>query len=648
MTQHSIRHKGSWWLLPGFLEYPPGPWNNGVSTGRLDIVDGWRRAIDWMHDHGLNVLIAGIPPEEKAEVRQDWGYHYVCEFERYPEARVFSSSFTQRNRDILAAITTYAAEKHVAPFIHHYNFLAPAPLIYAHPELTNQQHLLLNAKLQRGYQDWTGLLMGNVCWHNQTYRNFLKACMHELLTACPDLAGIMVTAGECASCPCPRCTKTVVDETGHSNNDKMRADFLFSFRDWLKSWNRRGLVRAWQVEKALQLFPKDGLTYILKQTVFDCLDAGPDPVVDLWLDNGFDIWVSKEIYGENAGPLIWFDPAYFHRQVHDALDSGVSGALSFHNTQRSIRGLQMPVEQLNYRAYVQYLAHPEETFDRAVWVTEFKKLFGDAGGEILTCMEKAAKPVLSVSRVYFTSNEGHTFDFFHNLCLKNQLHTIGTSKTEPPEWARGAVEPLTHYARWIAENGWKEQLLDQPIHPDGLNPLTFMRNAAVQAMEGALALDRILGTFAGNNRNDLELARLSAHACWQFGLEWVHFCRAFLFYRGALAQNAENTRKEFAQRCVDELSESATAIRRQMERLLSYPAHIVDPYPLFQAGGAVPLRYTASIRERWEYKLREITAVKDQFGLELTQEEIGQRALAPHIDHAQQLIFSSALRQPPR
>ena len=134
MAQDNTPHRVLWWLHPAYLEGAPGPWIP-PSQFTDDPVPTWKRAIDWMADNGINIVIADIPPFWKDRIYMGWGYHYCIDFDKFPEARVFSSRFARKNRAVLNEIFTYAADKGVQPFTHHYNFCAPVPFVHAHPEL---------------------------------------------------------------------------------------------------------------------------------------------------------------------------------------------------------------------------------------------------------------------------------------------------------------------------------------------------------------------------------------------------------------------------------------------------------------------------------------------------------------------------------
>lgn len=631
-------------MRPGLLEYPPGPWAEGTSTGKADPLRGWKRALDWMSDQGLNVVIAELPLEEKGEVRQGWGYHYILDFDNHPEARVFGKEFTRRNREILTAISSHAKSKGIDLFLHHYNFLAPYNYVVAHDALSEKQRFMLAKRGGRAFQDWTGFLMGHVCWNDPEYRAFLRDCVMQTLEACPGLAGMMVTAGECANCLCPECSKAVIESNGRNRNEKMRADFLHAFRDWIAEAGKRGLVRAWQVEKALSLFPRDGLTYILKQTVFDCMNAGPDPVVETWQKAGFDVWTSKEIYGENAGPIVWFDPAYIHRQVQDARNLGVPGMMCYHNTQRSFLGMEMPVQQLNFLAYCLALQREGAEYDPEPWNQTFRETYGEDGLKILEAMQQAAGPVLTVSRIYFTPNEGHSFDHFHDMCLYPDGHRIGAENTRPPEWARGDIEAIQDYVERIGGEGWSERLLSESLAPRKRNPIATMAEVADLAHKGVETLERLCANYSGDQYDNVRIAALGGRVAWQLGLEWVHIYRALLLYKAAERETDLKRRRALAQRCVAEVNASAHAVRRQMETLLEYPPHLIEPLACFQVCSAIQVKYTASIRERWEHKRREVIFIKEKFELELTEMEQREKMLSPLIDKTQNEIYISRLR----
>ena len=90
-----FEHRGFWWLSQGFFEYTLGPWQPYLPANP-DLVAIWRSCIDWCADQGINCLVPQLGPWGGTahpspigpdKIRFGWGYHYVLDFEKFPEAR---------------------------------------------------------------------------------------------------------------------------------------------------------------------------------------------------------------------------------------------------------------------------------------------------------------------------------------------------------------------------------------------------------------------------------------------------------------------------------------------------------------------------------------------------------------------------------
>ncbi len=639
-----IENRGTWFIYPSFLEVPPGPWCKRPVIGRMDIVEGWKDAIDWMADHELNVLVGEIPPAEKAEVRQGWGYHYILDFEDFPEARVFSSEFTERNRKILNEIASYAKEKGIKLFIEHYNFLAPNGLVTKHTSIAEKLLLTMQRGVGRAYEDATGLLHGNISWNTPIYKKFMKACWDELFRKCPDISGIMITVGECANSQDHLSRRDITDSEGISNNDKMRVDFIETFKNEMYRHGKIPLVRSWMSRRAIGLFPKD-VTYIIKQQLSDCVDVGPDPLVKEWINEGYTVWVSKEIYGENAGPIIWANPEYLWRQCRYARELNVDGVLALHNTQRSFRGFVTKLQQVNYVAFTYYLSH-NEPYNESLWKRHFEEIFGRIGGRVLEAMKKASLPILNISRIIYTKDEGYTYDFPYPIIYKISGYKfyLGSEHMRPPEWIRGDLQAIHDYIEEIKRSGWKESLLSEPTKGKMKNPIAFLSSITEESKEGAEILEE-LSRKETKSPDDLELARINAWLSYYLGLEWIETLKAYLYYNGGLHEKKEEEKKELFNKCLKHLSKAIEALERQMELLLSFPQHLIEPAPTFIKGISAAPRFTISITEKIEMRRREYLQLKSDFEIQKTEEEKNMERLIPWIDRLMKEVYRSIVHK---
>ena len=169
-------HVGVWYFLPSFFEYSLGPWQPTMPSNP-DLVGLWKQTIDWYADNGLNFIVIQLGPYGGKtvpigadRVRHGWGYHYVLNFDKFPEARCttdnpmqrhpdaqpFEPDSIKRNQEIVRAVTDYGKEKGVAVYTHHYNFLAPTTFVDA-----NRDEILHLEVLKKGvFKDIPKL----ACW----------------------------------------------------------------------------------------------------------------------------------------------------------------------------------------------------------------------------------------------------------------------------------------------------------------------------------------------------------------------------------------------------------------------------------------------------------------------------------------------------
>ena len=88
---------GSRWWCPSWLEVPGGPWGASASF-RGDVVAGWKAALDWYAENGLNVIIGSIPFTQTDRVYEGWGFHYVLDFKGWPHAGHITLARGERSR----------------------------------------------------------------------------------------------------------------------------------------------------------------------------------------------------------------------------------------------------------------------------------------------------------------------------------------------------------------------------------------------------------------------------------------------------------------------------------------------------------------------------------------------------------------------
>src|SRR5690606_5260819 len=130
---------------------------------------------------------------------------------------------------------------------------------------------------------------------------FLASCWGETMRKIEDLAGILVTPGENARCPCVECVGATDDPNAPFATSPERiatlASFVEVFAGVMRRQDRVPIVRAWAAGKArpwIEAFPR-GVTYCLKDAFFDVVDAPPDPSIAEWVKAGHEILATPEI-----------------------------------------------------------------------------------------------------------------------------------------------------------------------------------------------------------------------------------------------------------------------------------------------------------------------------------------------------------------
>jgi hypothetical protein len=196
-----FQFKGCWWHSPSILEPMPGPWC-GYEIYGMEVVEAWKRILDWHKAHGLDGIITQISSHFKDRTVLGWGFQYVLDFDPHPEARTFSRDFVERNRRRMTRVLEYAYKIGLKMYIHHYNFMAPKNFVQAHSELLTKWKInadrprLSDMGTQRMICDRIGTIWGNLCWREPVYQAFMKDLWDELFEAFPTLSGVLTTPGK--------------------------------------------------------------------------------------------------------------------------------------------------------------------------------------------------------------------------------------------------------------------------------------------------------------------------------------------------------------------------------------------------------------------------------------------------------------------
>jgi len=577
MTDDQPSYRALWWLHPAYLEGAPGPW---IPPSRFtdDPIPTWKLAVDWMADNGINMVIADIPPFWKDRTYMGWGYHYCIDFDKFPEARVFSTRFTRKNRAILDEIFNYAADKGVQPFTHHYNFCAPVNFVRAHPEL--------HAKLDRhedgrnNIQDRLGFINGNVCWSEPVYQEFMIECWKEYFRRLPAAAGIMVTPGECHHCSCDQCSGLGSGAERDPTAETITS-FIDAFTATLGSVGKFPIVRAWSTGHGpewQQKLPK-GVPYVFKYSVADCVDAGPDPIVSEWIDSGHEVWISKEISGgANGGPTVWTSPRYFHDVHRNCRALGVPGVIGWDISIWGCISNKYPIQWANIEAFTRYASDTGE-YDRAPWVEKFTERFGPLGEKFLDALEFLGKVVLGIDKVLFRPGEGYMWMFGYHFAEEQgwpgTLGQSGPAGTEPPEWARGNMSTLAEMVEYLHDNPWDDEVV-QKVSAGRKDPFEFLGELHDAADEARRILEEIADSVPDEHRMDFKILRASTQLVAGIVGQCFIIFKARLYYAGATGVSPHSIRRQLARRCIDNMEQAIKVVEMQLEAIFDYPPDILD------------------------------------------------------------------------
>jgi hypothetical protein len=598
-TDSGFSDVGIWYFLPSFFEYSLGPWQPELPT-HPDLAELWRQTIDWFADNGLNFAVIQLGPYGGSSVpigadriRFGWGYHYVLDFKQFPEAKCFDDDFLKQNQDIVRSVTEHGKRRGVEIYTHHYNFLAPVPFVDAHPELTRLEYLKKGNYIDQKLQCWDirKKLYYDLCWNKPLYREFLASCFEDYLAAFPASAGILVTPGERARCECIECigerssVAAAKAARYHDSPEKRKtlAGFVTLFDKTVKDAGYRPLVRSWISginEEWIDVLPK-GVTYVTKYSVFDLTDGGPDPGILPWIEAGHNIWLMKEITGnENAGPMVLTVPEIFDEIAVKTRELGVKGIMGVYNCEF---GFQFKNRRVQYANELLFANACGSRRGSAAHVCEryYRKIFGDLGPEILRAVIAYGRVPFNMSRLIGTHEEGFTWEFpyyFAEFFGKQNGHpgTIG-SALDPPPWLAREIVPLTAYVKYLKEHPWNEQFEDA-VTGDGKHPVAFLEEISESARQGLESLETLADRIEPAAAPEMDLLLNSARLALATGRQWLYFFQARLYYAGALGPGSAVLRKNLAAEAVEHYQRGLDELRKQgafLDKLV--PWNVIDP-----------------------------------------------------------------------
>jgi hypothetical protein len=568
-----ISGRGNWWHFPSLLEPGAGPWGGFEIYGQ-DPVSAWRSILDWMKANDMNLLITQIPPHFKDRVVMGWGFHYVLDFDEFPEARVFSADFVARNRDRVNRILDHAGKVGVAVYLHHYNYMATRPFIERHPVLLRKWRVNTN----RGFKSYLSVpdrlryLRGNVCWREKLYQQFVIGCWRELFRKMPGCTGVVSTPGEANMCYCEDCTRGArdssteeLDRAHRANAWEVTADFCHQFGAALAQFNRKPVLRTWKAQELEGKLPT-AVPKMIKYSIFDCFWGGPDPQIRRWMEKGHEVWVSKEIFGENAGAVIWNNARYFRELVETCRRMGVKNLVSHHNVDYGTASMPLKVQQLNLICFTRYLRDPGLRTDG--WVDgEYEKIFGPAGARVRVGVEAYSECVLGITRTFDSSGEGFTFPAYRDFA------DIG--KYEADQWVRNGLNSVKQYAGFLEHNAWTDGIFDR-FAREGNDVFRYMEECMASAHRGMAILAECGPRIPSAARGEFEALQASARLALRMIRVMYLRQRACVFSLGVSKVSDRDTRRRLAGTAVSLLREAALEFERFREDILELPHDHID------------------------------------------------------------------------
>jgi hypothetical protein len=581
-----FQFKGSWWHSPSILEPMPGPWA-GYEIYGMEVVEAWKRILDWHKTHGLDGIITQISSHFKDRTVLGWGFQYVLDFDRHPEARTFSHEFVERNRRRMTRVLEYADKIGLKMYIHHYNFMAPKNFVQAHSGLLAKWKINADRPrhsdmgTQRVICDRIGTTWGNLCWREPVYQAFMKELWDELFEKFPALTGVLTTPGENQYCLCPDCTRGARNsEPGELFRARKEiaheflSDFCRAFTDAMKKNNKQGIFRLWGVKSGLaeqfdtSSYPKE-IPYMIKYHWFDIIDTGPDPLIADWQSRGFKVWVSHDLWGENAGPAVWNRPEYIRRFVEECRKLDVEGIVSHQNNDWGTAGIPGWVQGLNLKCYCRVLGRPVLR-DEEWLAREYIQKFGLVGPQIQKAVELYSDFIFNITKIVKIGGEGYTFGVPHPL-----YPGVGRIGNRVDDWVRGDLGELADYIEEAQAHGWVTDLFERLNmgDRDPFNRLARMKQNAATAIK---KLERLRDRVSADVLGEFEWILTSARLCRHQSEEYWHMARAAVFRAAWAGEKRPAVRSELAKKAVVEMEGAIRAVERIREDLLELQTSAMD------------------------------------------------------------------------
>ncbi|MFC1735774.1 hypothetical protein ACFL1X_06630 [Candidatus Hydrogenedentota bacterium] len=615
-----FEHRGPWAWHPNLLEPMTGPWFGYEKYGN-NPVETWKLYIDWLAERDVNLLIAGISPTGIVNSYHDWCYHWVLDFDKFPEASCFSKEFVAENRAMLKEILGHARSRGITPYIHNYNFGATKNFVLAHEEVLqkaagrNEDGSLTF----RRHVDQTAYVVGCVCWNEPAYKEFMKSCWREIFEHFPELGGILVTPGEYANCCCKDCAN--LNTNWHLRLRRMErmntlVDFVETFTETLHDCDKTPLVRLWAGGESMEWakrMPK-GVPYVFKYSGFDCCDCDCDPVVKAWNDEGHETWISKEYSGgENAGPIVWADEDFTKRVVDESEKTGSTGLIYIDNTDHGSFGMPYVTQWANPIA----LAHHASGKEGDALPQYFDELFGDKGQDVLDAVKLYSEVVLNTNRILWAPGEGFMWTYAYGILPLERTASILGKHCRIPDWLADGVLPLDQIVHHLDYTPWTEDLIKELAEKDDV--ISLLERTTESARKGLESLRGLACDISEDAAKEFKLLLTSASLAYYTGVTWTHLVRACVYYYAVKSPLKEiDTQRKLAEDCLAELQGGIDGYKMIVESLTRLPRDMFKPECTFVKGPARMRTPVNNLVFHWE---RQRDAIAREFA-ELIEGEI--------------------------
>ncbi|MFC1734739.1 hypothetical protein ACFL1X_01385, partial [Candidatus Hydrogenedentota bacterium] len=351
------------------------------------------------------------------------------------------------------------------------------------------------------------------------------------------------------------------------------ADFVNVFNDTLRECGKQALVRLWcsgESEEWAAALPK-GVPYVFKYSGFDCCDCTCDPVVKFWKDRGHEVWVSKEISGgENAGPIVWHDPEFFHMTAEESAKAGATGIMGIDNTDHGTFGMPYAMQHANLTAYCHYTSN-EEPYDEARWVDNFEKYYPGLGKAVFDALKLYARLVLMTDKILWGEGEGFMwYNCYNFVDVKGWPGTLGISHPVP-EWVAPGICTMNEYVHHLRFYLWGEETISK-LEAGRKSIVTLLEEATESAREGLELLKGLQDSIPIESMKEFRILLASAALAFWTGKTWIHLVKARVEYAAVNSPGGEaSVKRGIAESCLANLDEAIAGYKRQVECLFGFP-----------------------------------------------------------------------------